>query len=89
MIAVDDQYVRAIEIVELGAISRIRGHLFKIVSSDGLTTYRTSTTGHCNCPAGLHRFRAVPRTLKNGQPGAEVCYHVLAARVKAASYVSV
>lgn len=88
MIAVGDQLAKATELIELNAIVRVRGSIFNVLGSDGATKYITHTDGHCTCPAGLHRFRAVAPTLKNGQPGAEVCYHVLAARVKAASYVA-
>lgn len=87
LIAVDDQLDRALEIIELGAIRRVRGEIFHILSSKGDVKYITHTDGHCTCPAGLHRFRAVASIRKNGTMGAEVCYHVLAARLRHAHYV--
>lgn len=89
MIAVDDQLLRANEIIELGAIVRLRGTYFRILSSKGDAAYLTdAASGNCNCPAGLRRRRAVASIRKDSTEGATVCYHVIAARLKAASYAA-
>lgn len=88
MIASRGQMDKALEAIELGAVVRIRGTFYNVVCSHSGHTYICDTaSGNCNCGFGHRRMRAVPKTLKNGQPGAEVCYHVLAARLRHAHYV--
>jgi hypothetical protein len=48
-----EQIAKAAEAIEDGAVIRLRGRIFLVVSTDGTETYRTAATGHCNCPAGL------------------------------------
>ena len=60
---------KAVELIELGAITPIRGHrVFAVVSSDGERTYKTAAQG-CTCPAGIK--------------GRHVCYHRVAAQILA------
>lgn len=64
------QIESAQELIADGAILPLRGRIYLAVSSDGLTTHRTATTGQCTCPAGLKGRR---------------CYHVAAAQILAAA----
>jgi hypothetical protein len=48
-----EQIAKAAEAIEDGAVIRLRGRVFLVVSTDGTETYRTAATGQCNCPAGL------------------------------------
>lgn len=58
---------KAVELIELGAITPIRGHrIFTVISSDGTRTYKTAAQG-CTCPAGIK--------------GRHVCYHRVAAQI--------
>lgn len=62
-----DQVAKAAELIEDGAVVRLRGRIYLAVSADGLSVHRTATTGQCTCKAGL----------KSSKP----CYHVLAAQI--------
>jgi len=58
---------KARELIELGAITPLRGRrIFAVVSSDGARTYKTAAQG-CTCPAGIK--------------GRHVCYHRVAAAI--------
>jgi uncharacterized Zn finger protein len=58
---------KARELIELGAITPLRGRrVFTVISSDGQRTYKTAAQG-CTCPAGLK--------------GRHVCYHRVAATI--------
>lgn len=61
------QVTKAIELVEDGAITRVRRGAFKVVSSNGGTTYLVSREA-CTCPAGLRAIR---------------CYHRIAVEILA------
>ena len=66
------QLAKAVELIELGAITPIRARrVFRVVSSKGDQNYLTAATGQCNCPAGL-----------KGRYG---CYHAAAAAILAAA----
>jgi hypothetical protein len=89
MIASRGQMDKVNEVLELGGVIRIRRTFYRVVCTVGGHTYICDTvSGNCTCGYGLHRMRCVAKARKDGSQGAEVCYHVLAARVKAASYVS-
>ncbi|SEO84044.1 DUF6011 domain-containing protein [Actinacidiphila rubida] len=58
---------KARELIELGAITPLRGRrIFTVISSDGTSSYKTAAQG-CTCPAGLK--------------GRHVCYHRVAAQI--------
>lgn len=58
---------KAVELIELGAITPLRGRrVFTVISSDGTDTYKTAPTG-CTCKAGIK--------------GRYVCYHRVAATI--------
>lgn len=61
-----EQIAHAEELIEDGAIVQLRPRIYRSVSTDGSELYLSSTTGHCNCPAGL----------KN-----RPCYHLAAVRI--------
>ncbi len=77
-----DQFNKAIELIELNAIRATwRKGVYLVKSMDGTRTYRTSVTGQCTCPHGVHRFRAVPGLKVDGTTKLDVCYHVGSARI--------
>lgn len=58
---------KAVELIELGAITPLRGRrIFTVISSDGTATYKTHPAA-CTCPAGIK--------------GRHVCYHRVAAQI--------
>jgi hypothetical protein len=60
---------KAVELIELGAITPLRGRrVFTVISSDGTQTYKTAPSG-CTCPAGIK--------------GRFTCYHRVAAQILA------
>jgi hypothetical protein len=62
-----DAIAKAQELIELGAITPLRGRrIFAVVSSDGLRTHKTHSAA-CTCPAGIK--------------GRHVCYHRVAATI--------
>lgn len=65
-----EQIAKATEAIEDGAVIRLRGRVFLVVSTDGTETYRTAATGQCNCPAGLK---------------GRTCFHTAAARIALAA----
>jgi len=58
----DEQKAKALELIADGGVTPLakRPHVYTAVSSDGNAVYRT-TTGNCNCPAGLHEVRCYHR----------------------------
>lgn len=58
---------KAEELIEQGGIVALRGrHVFTVVASNGIDTYKTAPQG-CTCPAGIK--------------GRYVCYHRVAAQI--------
>lgn len=58
---------KAEELIEQGGIIPLRGrHVFAVVASNGVDTYKTAPQG-CTCPAGVK--------------GRYVCYHRVAAQI--------
>jgi hypothetical protein len=65
-----EQIDKAREAIEDGAVLRLRGRVFLVVSTDGTEVYRTAASGQCNCPAGLK---------------GRTCFHTAAARIALAA----
>lgn len=87
-IASRGQMEKALEALELDAVVRLRRSFYAVIGTEAGHRYIVDTvSGNCSCGFGHRRLRAVAKARKNGERGAEVCYHVLAARIKAASYV--
>jgi len=69
MIASPGQMDKALEVLELNAVIRIRRSFYNVVCSHSGHTYITdAASGNCSCGFGHRRMRAVPKLLKSGKP---------------------